>query len=280
MVLKRVYMQNAVFYALVFFLALWQAKIPNNASVLALWFLPLLYLVFLSIQLNHTRNDSLTVKIIHHVLFIAKFITVYLLAGLLEFQTLTISLLVYIGIILVISCTEFLLLKGKTQVSDIKGLVQYTMSKVTSDPEEVRANTKYQNETNLSIVSLAFMLGGVHALDIPSLDVRSILFNTAVLLLVIYLYRRLQIANKKTYHRILEHQLMNQKKLKRDTVISQILLHLSIIATIGIRIIEGPDTITFLLFIPILMNLMLIKLNRVLAQANLTEEEKKLMNID
>lgn len=280
MVLKRVYLQNIVFYAMVFFLAMWHAKTPNNASVLALWFLPQLYLIFLSTQLNHTRHNSFTIKIIHHMVFIVKFVFIYATAGLLEFQSISITLIVFSSVIIILSLIEFILLRGKTQVSKYKELIQYTMHQVETNPEEVAEKTKYQNETNFSFISLAFMLGGIHALDIPTLDLRDILFNFAVLLLTAYLYRRLQIANKKIHNRIIEHGLLEIKQLQKKYVFAQIMLHLSMLATIGVRIIDGPNSISFLMIIPILMNLPLIQLNRLLVRSNLTDEEKELMNID
>ena len=102
-----------------------------------------------------------------------------------------------------------------------------------------------------------------------------ILINALVALLSIYLYRRFQLSNKKTFVRILKHQLMTEKRLKRIYIFGQILLHLSFLATIGIKTIEGPNTITLLMLLPILMNYPLIYLNRVLAKGMLTEQEKR-----
>jgi len=96
----------------------------------------------------------------------------------------------------------------------------------------------------------------------------------------IYLYRRLQIANKKTYNRIQKHKLMDSIRLKNLFIFGQILLHLSFLATIGIKAIEGPDSITLLMMIPILMNYPIIYLNRVLSKGLLTKEEKEILNID
>lgn len=280
MVVKRVYIQNIIFYSMLLFLALWHYKFPNNASVLALWFLPLLYLVFLSIQLSHTRHDSLTIKIVHHIIFIAKFVLIYLTVGLLEFQPLSLALSVFGAVIIVISIVEYFLLKNKKQLANYKGLIHYTMSQVKSDPSAVKDKTKYQNETNLSIFSLAFMLGGIHALDIPEMEIRSIFFSLAILLFVAFLYRKLQIALTKTHDRLLEHKLLDKSALKKRYILAQIMLHLSMLVTIGVRIIDGPNSVSFLIIIPILMNIPLIQLNRILARSLLTDEERELMNID
>jgi hypothetical protein len=73
---------------------------------------------------------------------------------------------------------------------------------------------------------------------------------------------------------------MDKLSLKRIYIVGQILLHLSFLATIGIKAIEPPDSITLLMLIPLLMNYPLIHLNRVLAKGLLTEEEKEILNVD
>ena len=68
--------------------------------------------------------------------------------------------------------------------------------------------------------------------------------------------------------------------MKRIYIIGQVLLHLSLLVTIGIKAIEPPDSITLLMMIPILMNYPIIYLNRLLGKGLLTEEEKEILNID
>jgi hypothetical protein len=154
------------------------------------------------------------------------------------------------------------------------------MKQVMRDPEEAKETTKYKNETGLSFVTLGFLIGSIHYLEIPKFEFSDILINALVALLSIYLYRRFQLSNKKTFVRILKHQLMTEQRLKRIYIFGQILLHLSFLATIGIKTIEGPNTITLLMLLPILMNYPLIYLNRVLAKGILTEQEKEILNVD
>lgn len=62
MVLKRVYIQNTLYYLLILLLSSWLVNDENNASVLAFWFLSMIYYIYLTTQLNHTRNDSMILK--------------------------------------------------------------------------------------------------------------------------------------------------------------------------------------------------------------------------
>lgn len=280
MVLKRVYMQNTLYYLLILLLSSWLVNDENNASVLAFWFLPMIYYIYLTTQLNHTRNDSMILKIIHHVLFLVKFAFIYITAGLLQSVSLELALIIIGSIILTISIIEYFLLRGKTQVIRYKDLYLNSMEQVMSDIDEAKEKTKYRNETGLSIFTLGFLIGSIHYLDIPKIEVQDFFINGLVAIVAIYLYRRLQIANKKTYDRIQEHKLMDSIRLKSLFIFGQILLHLSFLATIGIKAIEGPDSITLLMMIPILMNYPIIYLNRVLSKGLLTEEEKEILNID
>lgn len=84
MVLRRVYIQNTIFYLLILVLSTLVISDENNLNVLAFWFLPMLYYVFLTTQLNHTRNDLVIIKVIHYILFIVKFSLIYLTLGLLQ----------------------------------------------------------------------------------------------------------------------------------------------------------------------------------------------------
>jgi len=83
MVLKRVFIQNTIFYLLILVLAFWVVNNENNISVLAFWFLPMLYYIFLTTQLNHTRKDRIVIKVLHYILFIMKFALTYITLGLL-----------------------------------------------------------------------------------------------------------------------------------------------------------------------------------------------------
>jgi len=280
MVLKRVYMQNTFYYLLILLLSSWLVNDENNASVLAFWFLPMIYFVYLTTQLNHTRNDLIVLKIIHHVLFLVKFALIYLTAGLVQSISLSVALSILGGIVLMISIIEYFLLRGKTQVIRYKDLYLNSMKQVMSDIDQAKEKTKYRNETGLSIFTLGFLIGSIHYLDVPKIEFYDILINGLVTIVAIYLYRRLQIAYKKTYNRIQEHHLMDGLRLKRIYIVGQILLHLSFLATIGIKAIEGPDSITLLMLLPILMNYPLIHLNRVLGKGLLTKEEKEILNID
>jgi len=280
MVLKRVYMQNTLYYLLILLLSSWLVNDENNATVLAFWFLPMLYYVYLTTQLNHTRNDLMILKIIHHVLFLVKFALIYLTAGLMQSIPLHMALTIIGSIVLTISIIEYFLLRGKTQVIRYKDLYLNSMEQVMSDIDQAKEKTKYRNETGLSIFTLGFLMGSIHYLDIPKIEVHDILMNGLAAIVAIYLYRRLQIAYKKTYERIQEHKLMDSIKLKKLFIFGQILLHLSFLVTIGIKRIEGPDSISLLMMIPILMNYPLIYLNRVLGKGLLTEEEKEILNID
>lgn len=172
------------------------------------------------------------------------------------------------------------MLRGKNQVIRYKDLYLNSMKQVMTDSEKAKEMTKYRNETGLSFITLGFLIGSIHYLDIPKFEISDILINALVAILSIYLYRRFQLANKKTFIRILEHQLMTEQRLKRIYIYGQIFLHLSFLATIGIKAIEGPDSITLLMIIPILMNYPLIHLNRVLGKGLLTKEEKEILNID
>lgn len=280
MVLKRVYMQNTLYYLLILLLSSWLVNDENNATVLAFWFLPMLYYVYLTTQLNHTRNDLMILKIIHHVLFLVKFALIYLTAGLMQSIPLHVALTILGSIVFTISIIEYFLLRGKTQVIRYKDLWLNSMEQVMSDIDQAKEKTKYRNETGLSIFTLGFLIGSIHYLDIPKIGVHDILINGFAAIVSIYLYRRLQIAYKKTYDRIHEHKLMDIIKLKRLFIFGQILLHLSFLVTIGIKMIEPPDSISFLLIIPILMNYPLIYLNRVLGKGLLKKEEKEILNID
>ena len=280
MVLKRVYIQNTLYYLLILLLSSWLVNDENNASVLAFWFLPMIYYIYLTTQLNHTRNDSMILKIIHHVLFLVKFAFIYITAGLLQSVSLELALIIFGSIVLTISIIEYFLLRGKTQVIRYKDLYLNSMEQVMSDIDEAKEKTKYRNETGLSIFTLGFLIGSIHYLDIPKIEVHDIFINGLVAIVAIYLYRRLQIANKKTYDRIQEHKLMDELRLKRIYIIGQVLLHLSLLVTIGIKAIEPPDSITLLMMIPILMNYPIIYLNRLLGKGLLTEEEKEILNID
>lgn len=240
----------------------------------------MIYYIYLTTQLNHTRNDSMILKIIHHVLFLVKFTFIYITAGLLQSVSLELALIIIGSIILTISIIEYFLLRGKTQVIRYKDLYLKSMEQVMSDIDEAKEKTKYRNETGLSIFTLGFLIGSIHYLDIPKIEVHDIFINGLVAIVAIYLYRRLQIANKKTYDRIQEHKLMDSIRLKNLFIFGQILLHLSFLATIGIKAIEGQDSITLLMMIPILMNYPIIYLNRVLSKGLLTEEEKEILNID
>ena len=95
MVLKRVYMQNTLYYLLILLLSSWLVNDENNASVLVFWFLPMIYYIYLTTQLNHTRNDSMILKIIHHVLFLVKFAFIYITAGLLQSVSLELALIIF-----------------------------------------------------------------------------------------------------------------------------------------------------------------------------------------
>ena len=280
MVLKRVYMQNTLYYLLILLLSSWLVNDENNASVLAFWFLPMIYYIYLTTQLNHTRNDSMILKIIHHVLFLVKFAFIYITAGLLQSVSLELALIIFGSIVLTISIIEYFLLRGKTQVIRYKDLYLNSMEQVMSDIDEAKEKTKYRNETGLSIFTLGFLIGSIYYLDIPKIEVQDFFINGLVAIVAIYLYRRLQIANKKTYDRIQEHKLMDELRLKRIYIIGQVLLHLSLLVTIGIKAIEPPDSITLLMMIPILMNYPIIYLNRLLGKGLLTEEEKEILNID
>lgn len=280
MVLKRVFMQNTLYYLLILLLSSWLVNDENNASVLAFWFLPMLYFIYLTTQLNHTRNDSMILKIIHHLLFLVKFALIYVTAGLLQSVSLELALIIFWSVVLIISVFEYFLLKGKTQVIRYKDLWVNSMEQVMTDIDQAKEKTKYRNETGLSIFTLGFLIGSIHYLEIPKLEFHDIFINGLVTILAIYLYKRFQISNKKTFNRILEHQLMSEKKLIKIYVFGQILLHLSFLATIGIKAIEPEDSITLLMLIPILMNYPLIYLNRVLGKGLLTEEEKEILNID
>jgi hypothetical protein len=280
MVLKRVYMQNTLYYLLILVLSSWLANDENNASVLAFWFLPMIYYIYLTTQLNHTRNDLMILKILHHVLFLVKFALIYVTAGLIQSISLEMALIIFLCVVLTISIIEYFLLRGKTQVIRYKDLWLNSMEQVMTDIDQAKEKTKYRNETGLSIFTLGFLIGSIHYLDIPKIEVHDIFINGLVAIVAIYLYRRLQIAYKKTYDRIQEHKLMDSIRLKNLFVFGQILLHLSFLATIGIKAIEGPDSITLLMIIPILMNYPLIHLNRVLAKGLLSEEEKEILNID
>ncbi|MFW5891591.1 MAG: hypothetical protein ACOCUI_05180 [bacterium] len=116
MVLRRVYLQNFIFYSLILILTTWLSKAENNDSVLAFWFLPLLYYAFLTSQLNHTRNDSMMVKAIHYFLFLIKFIIIYLTAGLMQSEPLWLVFTIFGSIAIVIIMTEYFLLRDKHQV--------------------------------------------------------------------------------------------------------------------------------------------------------------------
>ncbi|BCR36512.1 hypothetical protein [Mariniplasma anaerobium] len=280
MVLKRVYMQNLIFYVLILLLSTWVIKDENNISVLAYWFLPMLYYVFLTTQLNHTRKDSAIIKVLHYIVFILKFALTYITLGLLQSVSLTIALLILGSIVLTISTVEYFLLSGKTQVIRYKDLYLNSMDQVMSDIDLAKEKNKYRNETGLSIFTLGFLIGSIHYLEVPKLEFHDIFINGLVAILAIYLYRRFQVSNKKTFVRIVKHQLMDGLRLKRIYIIGQILLHLSFLATIGIKAIEPPDSITLLMIIPILMNYPLIYLNRVLVKGVLTEQEKEILNVD
>jgi hypothetical protein len=273
-------MQNTLYYLLILVLSTWVIKDENNGTVLAFWFLPMLYYIFLTTQLNHTRNDLMMIKVIHYILFIVKFALIYLTLGLLQSLSLEIALFIFIIIILAISIIEYFLLRRKTQVIRYKDLYLNSMEQVMSDTDQAKETAKYRNETGLSIFTLGFMIGCIHYLEIPKLEFHDIFINGLVAILAIYLYRRFQVSNKKTFARIVEHQLMDKLSLKRIYIVGQILLHLSFLATIGIKAIEPPDSITLLMLIPLLMNYPLIHLNRVLAKGLLTEEEKEILNVD
>ena len=89
------------------------------------------------------------------------------------------------------------------------------MEQVINDADKAREQTKYRNETGLSIFTLGFLIGTIHYLDIPKIEVHDILINELAAIIAIYLYRRLQIAYKKTYHRVQEHSLMDELRSKR-----------------------------------------------------------------
>ncbi|MGE4572735.1 MAG: hypothetical protein AB7E09_08370 [Candidatus Izemoplasmatales bacterium] len=273
-------MQNTLYYLLILLLSSWLINDENNASVLAFWFLPMLYYIYLTTQLNHTRNDSMILKIMHQVLFLVKFALIYLTLGLLQSVSLELALIVFGVIVLTISMTEYFLLRGKTQVIRYKDLWLNSMEQVMTDIDQAKKKTKYRNETGLSIFTLGFLIGSIHSLEIPRNEVHDILINGLVAIVAIYLYRRFQISNKKTFNRILEHQLMSEQKLIKIYVFGQILLHLSFLVTIGIKAVEPEDSITLLMLIPILMNYPLIYLNRVLGKGLLTVGEKEILNID
>ena len=280
MVLKRVYMQNLIFYVLILLLSTWVIKDENNISVLTFWFLPLLYYVFLTTQLNHTRKGSTIIKVLHYIIFMLKFALIYVTLGLLQSVSLILALSILGSIVLTISIVEYFLLRGKTQVIRYKDLYLNSMDQVMSDIHLAKEKTKYRNETGLSIFTLGFLIGSIHYLEVPKLEFHDIFINGLVAILAIYLYRRFQVSNKKTFVRIVEHELMDELRLKRIYIIGQILLHLSFLATIGIKAIEPPDSITLLMIIPVLMNYPLIYLNRVLGKGLLTEQEKEILNVD
>jgi len=279
-VLKRVYMQNLIFYVLILLLSTWVIKDENNISVLTFWFLPLLYYVFLTTQLNHTRKGSTIIKVLHYIIFMLKFALIYVTLGLLQSVSLILALSILGSIVLTISIVEYFLLRGKTQVIRYKDLYLNSMDQVMSDIHLAKEKTKYRNETGLSIFTLGFLIGSIHYLEVPKLEFHDIFINGLVAILAIYLYRRFQVSNKKTFVRIVEHELMDELRLKRIYIIGQILLHLSFLATIGIKAIEPPDSITLLMIIPVLMNYPLIYLNRVLGKGLLTEQEKEILNVD
>jgi hypothetical protein len=219
-------------------------------------------------------------KIMHYVLFLVKFSLIYLTAGLMQSISLRLALTILGSVVLTISIIEYFLLRGKTQVIRYKDLYLNSLEQVETDIDQAKEKTKYRNETGSSIFTLGFLIGSIHYLDIPKIEVHDIFINGLVAIVAIYLYRRLQIANKKTYDRIQDHKLMDSIKLKNLFILGQILLHLSFLATIGIKAIEGPDSITLLMIIPISMNYPLIYLNRVLGKGSLTEEEKEILNVD
>jgi hypothetical protein len=280
MVLRRVYLQNFIFYSLILVLASWLSVIENNFSVLAFWFIPMLTYIVLTTQLNHTRNDSILAKIIHHILFLVKFIMIYLTAGLMQSYPLWIVVLIFASIAIVISMTEYFLLRGKNQVIRYIDLFRLNEQEILHDKDEALKKAKYRNETGLSFITLGFLIGSIHALEVPEFEVVSIVMTVLITSFAIFLYRKLQISNRKTYIRILDHNLMEEKKLKKIYLLAQVLLHLSLLLTIAIKILEGPDSISFLLIIPILINYPLIYLNRKLAKGLLSSEEKEILNID
>lgn len=280
MVLRRVYMQNIIFYLLILMLSTWLVNDENNASVLAFWFLPMLYFVFITTQLNHTRNEITILRILHHFLFLIKFALIYLTAGLMQSISLPMTFIIFGTIVTTISIIEYFLLRGKTQVIRYKDLYLNSKEQVMNDIDLAKEMNKYRNETGLSIITLGFLIGSIHYLEIPKFEFHDIFIHGLVAIFAIYLYRKFQISNKKTYNRILEHQLIDEKKLKKIYLLGQILLHLSFLVTVGIKIIEGPDSITLLMIIPILINYPLIYLNRVLAKGLLTEKEKEILNLD
>jgi len=175
MVLKRVYMQNTLYYLLILLLSSWLVNDENNASVLVFWFLPMIYYIYLTTQLNHTRNDSMILKIIHHVLFLVKFAFIYITAGLLQSVSLELALIIFGSIVLTISIIEYFLLRRKTQIIRYKDLYLSSMEQVMSDIDVAKEKTKYRNETGLSIFTLG-LLGTSKAfllLTFPSVPVNT-----------------------------------------------------------------------------------------------------------
>ncbi|QWB95798.1 hypothetical protein KHQ89_07710 [Mycoplasmatota bacterium] len=144
-----------------------------------------------------------------------KFALTYITLGLLQTITLPLFFIAFIGTVILISIVEYFLLRGKNQVIRYKDLYLNSMKQVMRDPEEAKETTKYRNETGLSFVTLGFLIGSIHYLEIPKFEFFDILINASVALLSIYLYRRFQLSNKKTFVRILKHQLMTEQRLKR-----------------------------------------------------------------
>jgi hypothetical protein len=151
MVLKRVYMQNTLYYLLILVLSSWLANDENNASVLTFWFLPMIYYIYLTLQLNHTRNDLMILKIIHHILFLVKFGLIYLTAGLMQSISIRMALTILGSVVVTISIIEYFLLRGKTQVIQYIDLWLNSKEQVINDIDKAREQTKYRNETGLSI---------------------------------------------------------------------------------------------------------------------------------
>jgi hypothetical protein len=239
MVLRRVYLQNFIFYSLILVLATWLRVSENNFSVLAFWFIPMLTYIVLTTQLNHTKNDSILAKIIHHILFLVKFVMIYLTAGFMQTYPLWTVVLIFASIVIVISIVEYFLLRGKNQVIRYIDLFRLNEQEILYDKDEALKKAKYRNETGLSFITLGFLIGSIHALEVPEFEVVSIVMTVLITSFAIFLYRKLQISNRKTYIRILDHDLMEEKKLKKIYLLAQVLLHFSLLLTIAIKIIEG-----------------------------------------
>lgn len=59
-----------------------------------------------------------------------------------------------------------------------------------SDIRLAKVKIKYRDETSLSIVTLGFLVGNIHFLEVSKLEFHDVFINGLVAILAIYLYRR------------------------------------------------------------------------------------------